>query len=913
MPNTESLVFDLLVRDRASGGLSDIGKAADGASRNTDALTSRLNELSRKSVEARVRLAGDKDAIAALDKMDARLISLDRRVASPNLKVDGAARAIAEISAVDLEMDKLGGKGGTAEAATASLGAGGLSGPSGMGAAIAAGVALSPVIATVGTGVAGLGVAAYGTIAPIMKAAAATGGLAANLATLNPEQQLMARQLLALQGEAAGFAKSLQPEVVKLWGDALGIAGDVLHAVQPVARATGDALHAVLGDVNAELHTQQWRDFFNFMAANAGPDVKLLGQNLVDLVHVLPPLLENLQPVATELLQVTDGALKLVDATEKLQGATVHLGDTSQHSSAFMTILGNAVKNAATEMLPGLKALPLLKTGLDHVTSSSGGSAAGIHAAAAAVKAAAPAVGTLSGDIAILATTTSNSDLALKAFSDTWDIFVGRNVSDQQAVLNVTQAFESYAAAVKQGGRASTTAQLAFLSVFTTIGTGLDALHKNGASVQQLNAYYQTQIARLQALHGLTPAQRADVQGLTRDYLTWANAVTGLSGNVVKASHSLRDDFLVTMSATHRLVPAARQDADNFAAAVYRTGANSRATKHDRDVLVADLVRSGLSAQDAKARVKDFQDKIDALHGKTVPIDATASGSGGISVTAPGLAARIFKLSHLATGGLLPGFGGGDILPALLEPGETVVDKHTSRRLAPVFKAAGVPGYAAGGIAGMPPFLVGQEGSVVGGWAGSSVQSMMNSMIAAYQAAAAAAAAKAGFASGPPATGSAAAAQAFARSILPAGWSWPALLSLWNQESGWNAWAVNPSSGAYGIPQSLGHGHPYNLGDYANQVRWGISYIAGRYGSSQAAWAHEQAFNWYDQGGYLPPGLSLAYNGTGKPEPVGPAAGGNTYVINVHASPLASPADTGRAVVGAIQAFEKRSGKGWRS
>ena len=66
MASTESLVFDLLVRDRASGGLSDIGKAADGASRNTDALTSRLNELSRKSVEARVRLAGDKDAIAAL-------------------------------------------------------------------------------------------------------------------------------------------------------------------------------------------------------------------------------------------------------------------------------------------------------------------------------------------------------------------------------------------------------------------------------------------------------------------------------------------------------------------------------------------------------------------------------------------------------------------------------------------------------------------------------------------------------------------------------------------------------------------------------------------------------------------------------------------------------------------------------
>src|SRR5438876_11965667 len=76
MANVESLVFDLLVRDRASEGLSKVGRTAESAAKDTDALTRRLNELSRKSVEARVRLAGDKEALAALDKMDARLITL---------------------------------------------------------------------------------------------------------------------------------------------------------------------------------------------------------------------------------------------------------------------------------------------------------------------------------------------------------------------------------------------------------------------------------------------------------------------------------------------------------------------------------------------------------------------------------------------------------------------------------------------------------------------------------------------------------------------------------------------------------------------------------------------------------------------------------------------------------------------
>lgn len=73
------------------------------------------------------------------------------------------------------------------------------------------------------------------------------------------------------------------------------------------------------------------------------------------------------------------------------------------------------------------------------------------------------------------------------------------------------------------------------------------------------------------------------------------------------------------------------------------------------------------------------------------------------------------------------------------------------------------------------------------------------------------------------------------------------LIALWDQESGWNPDAVNGQSGAYGIPQALpsAHGHPFALGDWRAQIRWGVSYIDGRYGSPCNAWAHEQAHNWY--------------------------------------------------------------------
>ncbi|MDX3754005.1 phage tail tape measure protein [Streptomyces sp. AK02-04a] len=98
------------------------------------------------------------------------------------------------------------------------------------------------------------------------------------------------------------------------------------------------------------------------------------------------------------------------------------------------------------------------------------------------------------------------------------------------------------------------------------------------------------------------------------------------------------------------------------------------------------------------------------------------------------------------------------------------------------------------------------------------------------------------------------AAQKYAQLAMKSyGWGpadWPALKALWNGESGWNPNAVNKSSGAYGIPQALGHGHPYNLGDYAAQINWGLNYIKGRYGSPSAAWSfwQNQSPHWYAEG-----------------------------------------------------------------
>lgn len=855
---SETLKFDVLTT-ADTRGLKDTARDSTLASKAVKELS---DKLATQSKTAQVS-AGATLSMAKADKIlaDAEdVLSVSSEEASRQLRQQGRA---AEEAAIKTRL-----------AGEAAKGAGGgfglLATP--MGAAVAAGVALAPVAVTLAAGLGGLGLAAL---------------------SASKDTKAMATILGPLKSELAQFDASLKPEVLQIFGDGASIAGQALHDLQPVAAATGKALHGVLGEIGAEFRSGEFQQFFTFLARTAGPDLQFLGSLFVNLAADIPPVLETLQPVATGLLKITDAVAALPAALDQVKAKT-GANQPGFFGGTGLDRIREFISWGEKHIPAGNKSISDLIGLTGRAASGTSGTATGIASVAAAAALAAPKVGTLAGDIAILSTTTSMSTLALQAYSDLWNLFVGNTVSDQQAVLSVTAAFEAFDAAVKQGGRTSTAAQQAFLSIFTTIGSGLDTLQKNGASVSQVNDFYLTSISRLRALHGLTPQQKADVQGLTKDYQAWANSVTGLSGNVVKAAGDLRGSFLSAMALTHRLVPTAKQDADNFADAVLKTGTNSRATKHDRDVLIADLVHSGLSADDAKARVKAFQDNINALKGKTVPVDVTASGSGGIVVTAGQLASKIFKLSHLAAGARIPGFGGGDVHPALLEGGETVVDKHTSRQLAGVFKAAGVPGYAGGGIAGTVPFVAGQAAADIGGWAGSDVSSLVNSMIAAFKA-------TTGFlgaGSGNYAADITTVLRAMGLPLSLVG-NW---MSQIQTESGGNLRAVNltdsnaqaghPSVGLLQlIPATFAaYAGPYrntpplvNYGggpvseDPMAQIYAAIHYAAARYGGAGMASVIGHGHG-YDRGGYLPTGWSMAYNGTGRPEPVIPAGGGGQVI-----------------------------------
>jgi hypothetical protein len=181
-----------------------------------------------------------------------------------------------------------------------------------------------------------------------------------------------------------------------------------------------------------------------------------------------------------------------------------------------------------------------------------------------------------------------------------------------------------------------------------------------------------------------------------------------------------------------------------------------------RQAGVGKTVRLKIEAQvSGEGKVKTLQQTVDALHGKNVnvaayanahPVQALQSAIAGltgktVTITTnmvtnyintvhtqlgvpKSVAAGVspgYLLSHgqlgglvtmkgigLQTGGMVPGSGHGDIIPAMLEPGEAIIPRYLVPLIAPILAAHHVPGFggipqssashfAAGGIAGVPP------------------------------------------------------------------------------------------------------------------------------------------------------------------------------------------------------------------
>jgi hypothetical protein len=303
---------------------------------------------------------------------------------------------------------------------------------------------------------------------------------------------------------------------------------------------------------------------------------------------------------------------------------------------------------------------------------------------------------------------------------------------------------------------------------------------------------------------------------------------------------------------------------------------------------------------------------IDAVynHG-IVPVWNGIAGVFGLGVLQPA--------ALLAEGGVIPGYSPGvDSVPAMLSKGEGVLVPEAVRGLGADFvyaanahfsggragSGSGGPNFSIGGVVGdiasivtdpvgsiksLFAGVVGAAGNIPGaGLLHQALVSIPGKIIDAVIAKAKAFVSSIGSSFSAAFHGSADLAGWIAAALAitgtPESWAGP-LSVLIGRESGGNPNAINltdsnaaaghPSQGLMQtIPGTFNAYHQagtsFNINDPVANIAAGINYIKARYGSIFSVQQANPSLppKGYDAGGWLPPGLTLAYNGTGQHERV---------------------------------------------
>jgi hypothetical protein len=826
----ESISIPILTpgADAAARNIKQVGNAAAEAGGKLDFAAGSLklfNEQAAKSAKADQTLVQSAKAHAkALSLIeDAENVLAGKATKTTKLFADQQAKLDSTGKSATVLAGRL--------AALTGTGSGAALGGSGMTALVGAGVALSGQITTLAFGLGGLALAAYGVAKPIEKAAQSAGGLQKNLHTLDPQQQAVAKSLLGLEHQYDSFQKALQPQILTAFNDGFRIAGHLMHDVQPIAKATGNALDQVLLSVDKEFQSGTWQQFFAWMAQQAGPDLRQLGQLFTDLLQVLPGVAKDLQPIGQGLLTVTDDAVKAT-------GAVGHFYDSFQknvpisneHTINFLRDLDRWTVDL-TNHIPGAHAVNNWLTAVQHGLTGTGDASAK----------AAPKV---------------------------------RDTTSAMAHSGAVAAYD--------------------LGIYTQEAKALNVLA----------ASYEHALTPLENYIGAQITERDDLKTLNQA-LQASHDKIGLKTQAERASFSAAQQYIKDTTAQGNAALAAHKGIDAQISSIQNALPRLEAVRGKTAAYKQEL---GL--------LKDTLDKLRAE--KQIQERVEVIGDGSWHLTRSGVGPLGSK--PLAAGGLITGgLAGRDSVPIMAMPGEVVVPTRMVSAGAVDHLRGSIPGFAGGGIvgsyhgpvAGLPPWTSRNQEATITAIGTSIAKAFASSFITS--------------------AGAGAGVQRWAPLVLqvlallgqPRG-DLGVVLSQMGTESGGNPNAINlwDSNAAAGDPsrglmQVIGstfnaYAGPYRgLGIYnplAN-VYAGLNYAIHRYG---AGWTNILGHgHGYDQGGYLPPGLSLAYNGTGRPEQViahGHAAG--AVVIQVHVSADASvhPAETGRIIADRLKAHIKRGG-----
>ena len=655
----------------------------------------------------------------------------------------------------------------------------------------------------------------------------------------------------------------------------------------------------------------------------AVPAFEALTKAAADLTATSDPLISKMNQEAAAAGYSAQAWDKVAETQRQAAAGGGLIGalmeETAQSTTAAAANLGSNLGELANRYdITGNQAVALAKAaGVTSTQLAGSGDAANqamskVEAYANANITAAGSVSELSGDMGTFSNDTLTATSRVSALDDAYNLLVGNFLSSDEARLTVEQSFLTLASNAKQAGAsmtgtnaASVTLQQSFDSTVSAVEQAANAMVQEGDSSQQVTTYIGQQITKLAGLTGGSATAQAAVEQLKQweDQLTTSTQAQTQAAE--KAADTLASQFTAQVRQAGDTSHATSGLVNDLKTSILDTGTTSQQTAGMRQELIRDLENAGLKASTATGDVDGFIAKIAAIPKSTSwSLTEKASGTWSVSELMNSGVANIAALPGaqkvdtgaatvpgLAGGGMVhggSGRSGADDIPALLSNREYVmptaaVDRYGVGMMDDIRAMR----FAAGGLADSS---YSGSASGLGSWTQNEYDSTVNGLarmltgdVAGAASSAASAASAGGGALHPSGSGSSVQAlmQSMAASVGWTGAEWDALNNVEMAEAGYNLAARNPGSGAYGLAQFIQGPAGYaayggNSNTASGQITAMLNYIRQRYGDPEAAWAHEQQFHWYANGGTLNAGQSAVVGDGGQPEIVTAGRSGAT-------------------------------------
>jgi phage-related protein len=251
--------------------------------------------------------------------------------------------------------------GASSDLASAALGPGaGAGGMVGLIAALV--VAIAAVTPAVAAAAMSIGAFAGFAIPTFTKVYDVISG-ADPLSSLNQAQLKVYNGIENIISEYDKLAAAMQPEVLGVFNQALGIAANLLPKIVPLAQAGGQALSAMLSIIGRGLESQQFTDFLQLMTQMAVPATVAITHLAGALLQFLGGAIKALAPLSVPFINAFSGLVHLLSGpvTAALTVVITLFNNVYRAVSPLLPVVGKLATMLITMTGGGLEALvPLL-------------------------------------------------------------------------------------------------------------------------------------------------------------------------------------------------------------------------------------------------------------------------------------------------------------------------------------------------------------------------------------------------------------------------------------------------------------------------------------------------------------------------------------------------------------------------